>query len=144
VIYIKFVLCVDGVLLKDARIFLAKRNVQPYKGYWHLVGGHVDENENPKDALKREFLEETNLKVKIGELIDGRIEKTFDRTKIILVFQIIDAKGRIRLNAENSESGWFVQVPKNSVYDYSRYMNVLPSSINEISDHKKNQKLILT
>ena len=40
-----FVVCVDGVYVKDGKILLLKRNVEPFKGFWHVVGGHVEENE---------------------------------------------------------------------------------------------------
>lgn len=32
---------------------------------WIAIGGHVEKDENPVEALKREVLEETNLKIKI-------------------------------------------------------------------------------
>jgi len=32
---------------------------------WIPVGGHIEKNENPDDALKREIKEETNLDIKI-------------------------------------------------------------------------------
>jgi len=119
-----FFVCVDGIFIKDGKILLLKRNVEPFKGYWHLVGGHVEENETLREALKREFKEETNLDVEIGDVIDGRIEKTFDRTKIIVAFKIESAQGEITLNSENKEYGWFTQIPTNSVLDYSKYLTM--------------------
>jgi ADP-ribose pyrophosphatase YjhB (NUDIX family) len=118
----KFVVCVDGVYVKDRHILLLKRNVAPFKGCWHLVGGHVEENETLKEALKREFKEETNLDIEVGEIIGCRIEKTPDRTKIIVAFEVTSAQGEIKLNSENQEYSWFSQVPANSVYDYFKYL----------------------
>jgi 8-oxo-dGTP diphosphatase len=74
--------------------------VEPFKGCWHLVGGHVEENETLKQALKREFKEETNLYVEVSEIIDGRIEQTPDRTKMIVAFKVTSAQGEIKLNSE--------------------------------------------
>jgi 8-oxo-dGTP diphosphatase len=113
---------VDGVYIKEGKILLLKRNTKPYKGYWHLIGGHVEENETLKQALKREFKEETNLDAEIGGIIDARIEKTSDRTKVIVAYEITSAKGKIRLNSENQEYGWFTQTPNNSVYNYDKYL----------------------
>ena len=48
----------------------------------------MEENETLVEALKREFKEETNLDADIGEIIGTRIEKTFDRTKLIFVFKV--------------------------------------------------------
>ena len=117
----EFVVCVDGVYIKDGRILLLKRNVEPFKGCWHVVGGHVEENESLKEAVKREFKEETSLDVTVGGIIDGRIEKSFDRIKIIVVFEITSAEGEIRLNSESEAYGWFDEVPCNSVYNYAKH-----------------------
>lgn len=118
-----FVLCVDGVYIKDGKILLLKRAVKPFKGCWHLTGGHVEENETLKDALKREFREETGLEIEAGQIVDQRIERTYDRTKIISVFEVTHARGKIRLNHESLDYGWFVKTPPNSVYNYDEYLS---------------------
>ena len=118
----KFVVCVDGVYIKDGKIFLLKRSTEPFNSYWHLVGGHVEENETLKEALKREFKEETNLDIDVGDMIDGRLEKTSDRIKIIVTFKVTSAQGKIKLNPESEEYGWFSKIPRDSVYDYSKYL----------------------
>ena len=117
-----FFLCVDGVYIKGGKILLLKRRVEPFKGRWHLVGGHVEENETLKEALRREFKEETNLDVEVGKILDGRIENTFDRIKIIVAFEVTNIQGEIKLNSESGAFGWFSEVPSNSVYDYSKYL----------------------
>ena len=116
-------ICVDGVLIKDAKILLLKRSVEPFKGFWHVVGGHVEDNETFKEALKREFKEETNLDVQIGDELDRRIEETPDRIKFVVVFQVNIHSGKLKLNEESIEYGWFSQMPTKSVYDYSRYLS---------------------
>ena len=118
----EFVVCVDGVHVKDGKILLLKRNVEPFKGYWHLVGGHVETNESLIEAVKREFKEETGIEVTVGGIVDARIETTFDRIKIIVAFEITSAEGEIRLNSENEAYGWFDEIPCNSVYNYAKYL----------------------
>jgi ADP-ribose pyrophosphatase YjhB (NUDIX family) len=117
----KCVVCVDGFYVQEGKILLFKRNVEPFKGFWHVIGGQVDENDTLKEALIREFKEETGLKVKVGKIIAGRIEETFDRIKIIVAFEISNSQGEIRLNFENEAYGWFDQIPPNSVYNYAKY-----------------------
>ncbi|MCW4005066.1 MAG: NUDIX domain-containing protein [Candidatus Bathyarchaeota archaeon] len=118
----QFCVCVDGVYVKDSKILLFKRNVEPFKGYWHTIGGHVEEDETLKEALKREFKEETNLDVQVGDIIGGRIENTHDRTKIIAIMEVTSARGEIKLNSENLDYGWFSQIPPDAVCDYTKYL----------------------
>jgi ADP-ribose pyrophosphatase YjhB (NUDIX family) len=117
----KFFLCVDGFYVKNGKVLLVKRDIEPFKGYWGLVGGHVDEGETVKEALKREFLEETDLNIEIGEIIDVRLEETFDRVKIILTFEVLSAIGDIKINQESIEFGWFSRIPVNSVHNYEKF-----------------------
>ena len=44
-------------------ILLEKRNIEPYKGYWCLPGGHIEFGERAIDAAKREIKEETYLSI---------------------------------------------------------------------------------
>ncbi len=118
----KLFLCVDGACVRNGRILLLKRKVEPFKGCWALVGGHVEENESVADALRREFKEETDLDVEVGDFIDARIEETIDRVKVILTYKVTSLGDKIRINAENEDYGWFSDIPLNSVRDYGKLL----------------------
>jgi 8-oxo-dGTP diphosphatase len=113
---------VEGIYVKGGRILLFKRKVEPFNGFWHAVGGQVEENESLSSALKREYKEETTLDVQVGEVLGVRTEETSDRTKIIIALKVSNAAGAIKLNEENSERRWFSQSPPKSVCDYSKFL----------------------
>jgi 8-oxo-dGTP pyrophosphatase MutT (NUDIX family) len=77
----------------------------------------------PNEALKREFKEETGLDITVGNMMGSRIEDTADRTKMIVIFEVVCAEGEIKLNYENKEYTWFSKIPENAVYDYGWYIN---------------------
>ena len=62
-----------SALIRDDRggILLARRAVEPGAGLWDLLGGFMDEGEEPLEALRRELLEETGLEVDPGEFLGG-------------------------------------------------------------------------
>lgn len=51
-------------------IFATKRGYGEFKGGWEFPGGKIEEGETPKDALKREIMEELETQIEVGELID--------------------------------------------------------------------------
>lgn len=56
--------CVGVVVTNAAKeVLLVKRAYQPFKGYWDLPGGFVEEHETTEEAARRELKEETNLAV---------------------------------------------------------------------------------
>jgi 8-oxo-dGTP diphosphatase len=48
----------DSALIE---ILLTRRNIQPFKDYWCLPGGHIEQFEKAETAVIREVKEETNL-----------------------------------------------------------------------------------
>lgn len=63
-------LCVEVVLKTDKGLVLTKRNIEPYKGLWHLPGGTVLYNESIVGALKRVAMEELGVNIKVLRLLD--------------------------------------------------------------------------
>jgi 8-oxo-dGTP diphosphatase len=60
---------VDTIIQKDSQILLVKRKNEPYKGYFALPGGFVNEGERVEDAAKREVKEETSLDIELLDIL---------------------------------------------------------------------------
>ena len=54
-----------GALVRDGRVLLAHRHPSrsAYPDCWDLVGGHVEPGESPREAVRRELLEELGVRV---------------------------------------------------------------------------------
>jgi 8-oxo-dGTP diphosphatase len=92
----------------DVHILLTKRNVEPFKGFWCIPGGHIEQNEDAVTAVKREVKEETNLDFTprfLSYLDEIFLER--NTHNVVLIFQG-EASGEVKAEpAEVTETGWF-------------------------------------
>jgi 8-oxo-dGTP diphosphatase len=103
---------VGAVLTRGTRdnlsILLTKRNVQPFKGYWCIPGGHIEQDEDALSAVIREVKEETNLDFSPRFL--SYFDEIFpdqDTHNVVLIFHG-EASGEAKAEPhEVTEMGWF-------------------------------------
>lgn len=59
-----------GCIIEDDKgsILLAKRGIEPRKGYWNLPCGFLENNETVQAGAVREVLEETGAEIELGPL----------------------------------------------------------------------------
>ena len=55
--------CVTGALVRDGKVLLVKRapHMRFYPDVWDLFGGHIEGDESPEGALRREAMEELGI-----------------------------------------------------------------------------------
>ena len=102
-----------GALVIDAhgRVLLARRAFEPFKGYWDLPGGFLEEGEHPLDGLRRELREETGLEVEPLEFLGVWMDRyggdsTADVT-LNLYWTARATAGEPQAADDVSELGWF-------------------------------------
>lgn len=60
---------VGAITIKDGKILLVKRGVEPSKGLWAIPGGTLKLGETLRECAAREILEETGVKIKVGDCV---------------------------------------------------------------------------
>lgn len=97
------------IVVKDEKVLLSKRGIEPKKGIYDIIGGFVKENEYPDRAILREVKEETGLEVKIEKILGIYIDtygKNEDPTlNIIYIGQILS--GKMEPHDDICELKWF-------------------------------------
>jgi ADP-ribose pyrophosphatase YjhB (NUDIX family) len=59
-----------AIVAREGRVLLVRRTISPGKGKWMIPGGFVEFDEDPRQAVVREVLEETGYKVEVTQLLD--------------------------------------------------------------------------
>jgi 8-oxo-dGTP diphosphatase len=68
----KFRVIAAGIVTNGKEVLIGKKEKtddHPISEEWHFPGGHVDEEEEPQKAVKREIEEETSLNVDVHQLL---------------------------------------------------------------------------
>lgn len=73
------------IILIKTRLLLVKRKYEPYRGDWCLPAGFMEYGESPRHCAQREILEETGLKIKVGELVGVYSGNDDPRTHAVLI-----------------------------------------------------------
>jgi ADP-ribose pyrophosphatase YjhB (NUDIX family) len=97
---------VQGLLVRDGRVLIGKRKIEPRKGYWDLPGGFLEEGEEPIAGLRREFLEETGLEVEPVEWV-GAFVDPYDNYFVLGLTWIVRGEGEPVAADDVEELAWF-------------------------------------
>lgn len=101
-----------GLIIKEEKILLIKKNGGPYDGKLDLPGGTIEFCERPEDALKRELMEEVGIEIKEYKLFDAdsvAFDWNFKEDIIVKVhhtgifFMINDCSNEIKKTVEIDE-----------------------------------------
>jgi ADP-ribose pyrophosphatase YjhB (NUDIX family) len=97
---------VEGLLVRDGKVLLSKRAIDPRRGYWDVPGGFLEEGEEPLDGLAREFREETGLDVRPVEWLGTHLEP-YDHYFVLGLTWLVAADGEPRAADDVEELAWF-------------------------------------
>jgi 8-oxo-dGTP diphosphatase len=94
-----------AALIRDehGRVLLVHRtysNDEP----WALPGGWLEGNEPIESALERELLEETSLRVRVGQV--AAVERAGFAVVLLMDAELLDPVAGFRASAEVSEVAW--------------------------------------
>jgi 8-oxo-dGTP diphosphatase len=90
-----------AVIREDGRMLAIKR---ADNGDWELPGGIVELDEDPRDTVRREVLEETGVTVETGQLTG--VYKNMRLGVVSLVFRCRPLSGEAQPTAEATKVAW--------------------------------------
>ena len=95
------------VAIEPNAVVLVQRGINPGKGKWCLPCGYVNAWEDPRDAAKRETLEETGLIVELMQLLYATKARDQNLNNMILFYMARVVGGEDKAGDDALASGWF-------------------------------------
>ncbi len=95
---------VNGYVINDGKFLLLKRATPPI--LWAPPGGRLNLDEDPREGLKREIKEETNLNCEIMACVDTWFGEWNNGPLLSLDYLVKIISGKLRLSDEHTEAKW--------------------------------------
>ena len=117
---------VGAMIVRDGMLLLVKRGREPFKGWWDIPGGFLNVDEHPEDAIRREVLEETGLRVEprrlIGLYMDSYQYGEDTHSILNIFYECIAIQGEMRAADDAIDFDWFdlKQLPSNIAFVSAR------------------------
>ena len=96
------------IIEQNNKLLLLQRAHEPWVGSWMIPAGYVEADEDPRDAAIREVLEETGLRVELGDLVKTYYFADDPRGNgVAFVYKAIKVSGEISINGEATFAQYF-------------------------------------
>lgn len=99
---------VGAVIVREGRILCAQRGqAGALAGMWEFPGGKIEVNESPRDALRREIVEELGCSVEVREEVTVTTHEYDFGVVTLTTFYCVLTKGTPELS-EHDEVAWLL------------------------------------
>lgn len=118
--------CAGVLVVREGRLLLVRRAIKPYRGWWDIPGGFLEDDELPAAGAVREVEEETGLRVETEDLFGfyigqyARAHGGMSCLNIYFLGRVVG--GREQPGQEATELGWFApqELPEAVAFDHAQ------------------------
>lgn len=101
----------SALVIRDGKVLLVERAIEPYKGWWDVPGGFTEDGEHPEEAVRRELREETGLEIRIlgllGIFMDAYVYGSVEDHTLNLYYLAEPIGGDPWPGSDAASLGWF-------------------------------------
>lgn len=110
---------VAGIIFNGDQILLVKRKYGSKKGFWCIPCGHVEQGEDPRDAVVREIIEETHLHCKVMSCVSEQSTIRENGSVYIGSWYMLNVEGGELMADDDAEEAYFFSLnslPENMAF----------------------------
>jgi len=105
--------------LRDDKVLMVKRVMEPAQGSWCFPGGFMEMGETPQETAIRECKEESGFDVEITQLVDVFAYKDYRGTGVLIMYKGTVVGGQAQAGDDAQKVRFFGQdnLPENIQFD---------------------------
>jgi len=118
--------CAGALVVRDKRVLLVQRAIQPFLGCWDIPGGFLEEDEHPETGAVREVQEETGLEVRLTGLFGFYVDRygySGEGDYCLNIYFLADVVGGQEYPDDDvADLAWFApdELPEEIAFDHAR------------------------
>lgn len=118
VVYFDPKVAVLAFVVHEERLLLVRRALPPRQGEWAMPAGFMDYDEDPRQAVMREVLEETGLHVRVERLLEIFPRRDDGQADLVIAYACTWLSGTPQAADDAEALGWFArqQLPPLAFY----------------------------
>lgn len=99
--------CAGALVVRNGKVLLVRRRVDPFRGYWDIPGGFCEVEEHPAETAVREVREETGLEIELTSLF-GLWLDDYQGSSTLTVYYVARPLGRrLAVGDDADGAAWF-------------------------------------
>lgn len=99
--------CAGALIIRNGKVLLVRRAVEPFQGYWDIPGGFCEAEEHPAETAIREVREETGLEVEITGLWGIWMDRYGEEETLNIFYLARPLHRELRVGDDASGAAWF-------------------------------------
>ena len=99
--------CAGALIVRNGKVLLVRRTIEPFLGYWDSPGGFCEVDEHPVEAAIRETWEETGLQIELTGLLGLWLDEYAGNMTLNVYYLARPLTRRLRPGSDADAAAWF-------------------------------------
>jgi 8-oxo-dGTP diphosphatase len=99
--------CAGALVIRNGKVLLVRRTLDPFRGYWDIPGGFCEEDEHPAETAIREVCEETGLEIELTGLLGLWMDRYEGSATLNIYYLARPVTRRLQVGSDADGGAWF-------------------------------------